>query len=188
MNRLTWAGVVLGCLGVVAVPAVSQEIVHAITGTVVKVNPAAHVFVIVPDDGSDGVYKLPVKAVNMDFNRDVKAETVPAAGFTKTGVPVLLYFIGFDNDKTAVAVQELGAEALDKVVGPVVKYNKHEVMIAVSKGKPQTFAIDSKTVAEIDTGVAPGDKVSPQKGTQVRVVAAKGNGEETALFVRSLGN
>ncbi len=167
-----------------------QEVVHAMTGKVVSVDPKAKMFVMTPDDGSSGQFRLPAKEVPLDFDRNVKARTVPAATFSKTGTQVLLYYIGFGDDKTAVAVQDLGSGSLVKVVGAVVKYDKHahELTIKTDKGVQEKFAFDGNTVAEGSEGAQEGEKFHPDGGMQVRVVAAawSGKGEPTALFVRSL--
>jgi len=169
-------------------PAISQEIVHALTGTVVKVDAKAHVFVVKTDDGSDGVFRLSaMPAGSVDFKKTVAADTVPAASDAKTGTEVVVYFTGYDNDRTAIAVQELGTAPLDKVIGTIVKYNKHGVTIMNDKGVEQNFAIDPKTVTDTNSGVVAGEKANPHKGMQVKVVASTTNGVETALFVRSLG-
>lgn len=167
----------------------AQEVVHALTGMVTAVDPTAKTLTIRTDDGTEGVFKMPVKADgSLDFDKSVKAGTVPAASFTKTKTQVLVYYVGLDTERTAVAVQDLGSAPLVTDVGSVVKYSKHDHMLTVkdAKGAEQTFMIGPKTVAETSDGAVEGEKSTPNKGVQVRVVASAANGVNTALFVRSL--
>jgi hypothetical protein len=50
-------------------------------------------------------------------------------------------------------------------------------------GGEETYHIDAKTVADTDTGVVTNYKFDFNKGVQVRVVARKANGSETALLI-----
>jgi hypothetical protein len=179
----------LGCfLTVASASACAQEVVHALAGKVVAVNTKASTFLLAPDDGTDGQFRLPSAShTPIDFDKTVRGETTPAATFGKTGSEVVLFYDGYGNERTALAVHDLGTGPLDKSAGTVAKFNKHERLLTIKTdaGTTTSFHIDDKTVAETSDGVEVGEKFSPEKGRQIRVVAAKSSGVETALFVRS---
>jgi hypothetical protein len=163
-------------------------VVHALAGKVISVDAKSSTFVLSPDAGTDGRFQLsPTSHKPIDFDKAVKAETTPAVSYTKSGSEVVLFYDGYGNARTALAVQDLGSGPLDRSVGTVAKFNRHEHLLTIrtDAGATASFHIDDKTVAETSDGVEPGDKFSPEKGRQIRVVAAKSNGVETALFVRS---
>ncbi len=111
-------------LGLVAVPlAAAQEVVHALSGTVEKIDSAAKTLLLKTNDGSEGVFQLPSAGVNMEFDREVKARTTPAATFTKTGTEIILYFCGNGDVRTAVAIQDLGSTQLVNTAGTVSKFD-----------------------------------------------------------------
>jgi hypothetical protein len=181
--------VVLLSLGLASYQAKAQEIVHALTGMLTSVNPKTSTLHVATDDGSDGLFKIFTdKGTQLSFQKNVKAESVPAAGFTKTKTQVLVFYIGDDAERTAVALEDLGAGPFVKTVGTVVKLDRHAHILTVkdSTGVEQTFHIDAKTVGEATNGVLEGEKFDADKGAKVRVIASTENGAETALFIRAL--
>ena len=165
----------------------AQEIVHALSGTVVTVDPGAKMIQLKTDDGSEGLFKLPANPdMPLQFNAGVRAMTVPAAQFTKTNTAVLLYFIGDGDVRTAVAVQDLGSGPLLKTGGVVTKMDKHDhqLLLKTDAGKSATLAITPKTVAETPDGVMEAERFDPKKGDNLTAVATGPAGSATALFVR----
>lgn len=174
-------------LGLVTVPlAAAQEVVHALSGTVEKIDPAAKTLLLKTTDGSEGLFQLPLPGVNMEFDREVKERTTPAAAFTKTGTEIILYFYGNGDVRTAVAVQDLGSTKLVNTAGTVSKFDKHHHThtLKTTAGASQTFAVDPKSVADTSNGVIDGQKFEPSKGDDLRVVASSTNGAGNALFLR----
>ena len=173
------------CLGHTAV---AQEVVHALSGTVEKVDPQARTILLKTNDGSEGLFSYPSQkgATEMSFDRDVQDRTTPVASFTKLNEQVVVYYYGNGDQRTAVAVQDLGPGPFTIVQGTVSKFNKHAHQISVkdASGKESTFSIDPKAMADSMTGALPGDRLSPSKGDNVRVIATKASGASTALFIR----
>ena len=166
----------------------AQEVVHALSGTVTKVDPQGRTIQVTTNDGSNGTFNFPPKASNVeiDFDRNVKDRTTPVSTFNKPKEEVVLYFYGGNSVRTAVAVQDLGPGPFVTVEGTVTNFNKHQHQISVkdSAGKEQTFDIDAKAMADTPNGAVPADKCSPSKGDNVRVIATKANGGTKALFIR----
>jgi hypothetical protein len=174
-------------ISLAALAANAQEVVHALAGTVTSVNPTQQTITVKTDDGSAGLFKDLMKSnVPVEFDRNVRAASVPASTFTRKGAPVIVYYFGDGDVRTAVALQDLGAGPLQKISGSVSKFNKHEHLLTIkdATGTSESFHIDAKTVAETPWGAVEGQKFDPAKGDRVRVTAVLANGAEDALFIR----
>ena len=166
--------------------AAAQEIVHALSGTVEKIDPAAKTLLLKTNDGSEGLFQLPTGAGNMEFDHEVKARTTPAVTFTETGTEVILYFYGNGDVRTAVAVQNLGNTHLLNTEGTVTRFDKHRraLTIRTTAGAVQNFQVDPKAVADTSAGVVDGQRFEPVRGDNLRIVASSTNGAGNALFLR----
>lgn len=167
----------------------AQQVVHALSGTVSAINPTAKTIVINTNDGSNGLFKdLTQSNVSLLFDKEIRSHATAAGTFDDKGAQVIVYYYGggygADSDRTAVALQDLGAKPLEKCTGTVVHFNKHALTIKNDSGVEETFQIGSAAIAETDVGAASADKFDPRKGDQVRVIAAADNGQKTLLFVR----
>ncbi len=166
----------------------AQEIVHALSGTVQKVDTQSKTLQVGTNDGSEGTFSFPPSAskAQVEFDRDVQGRTAPVATFTKLNENVVVYYYGNGNVRTAVGIQDLGPGPFDIVDGTVSKFDKHHQQITVkdSSGKAHDFAIDPKAMADSTTGAVPANRFSPSKGDNVRVIATKTTGAEKALFIR----
>jgi hypothetical protein len=170
-----------------AAPAMAQEIVHAVSGTVVSVDPAAKTITLNTNDGSDGVFAINSNPhVQLDFDESVRREAIPAASFNKPKDQVVVFFYGNNTVRNVVGIDDLGAGPLVTTTGTVVKFNKHDHVLTLKdgNGKDADFQIGPKAVADTTNGVVPGEKFDPQKGDNLRVIATGGSGNETALFLR----
>ena len=173
------------CLLVAGSTAAAQEVVHALTGTVVNVNPQSKSMVVNTDDGSSGQFALADPNSRLDFNRAVKDEVKPAANFDKTNEQVIVLYYGDSTVRTAVGVQDLGAGPFVKTQGTVVKTNKHDHTITLKDGSGKTVTIHMapNSLADTTDGVMPGERFEPSKGDTVNVVATNQNGVEQGLFL-----
>jgi len=179
----------MGALSFTTITASAQQTVHALTGKVTGIYPASNMIRVVTDDGSQGLFDIMTqKNTLIDFEKNVKAMTVPADSFTKADCDAVVFFIGDGSDRKTVAVEDLGAAPLVKTIGTVVKLDKHAHMLTIkdSSGQEQTFFIDAKTIADSFSGVVLGQKFDPDKGQKVHVTASTQNGVTTALFIRAL--
>ena len=180
MTRVLRLSVVLSLS--VATMASAQMAVHVVAGVVKSVAPAR--VSVATDNGSamDEFKVTAAAAPSLNFPGDLRADTLPAAGFQKVGDSVLLYYYGFANDSTAVAVRDLGASAYTRAEGTVTAFDKHARTLTVKDdgGKETALVLDPGVVIDTDTGVASGKKFSPHKGDRVRVVY---DGESPAKVV-----
>jgi hypothetical protein len=167
----------------------AQEVVHALSGTVSAIHPGTKTIFIKTNDGSDGLFKdLTQSNVSLLFDKEIRSRTTPADAFKDQGAQVIVYYIGGGfgafADRTAVALQSLGAGPIEKSTGTVVSSRKHVLTIKTDSGTQETFQIGDSAVAETATGVMNADKFDPEKGDQVRVIADTENGRKNLLFVR----
>jgi hypothetical protein len=178
----------VGLLSFASLAANAQEVVHALAGIVTVINPTDKTININTDDGSEGLFKdLPNPGISLDFEKNIRADSTPPDAFTKKGAHVIVYYFGDGDERTAVALQDLGSGPLKKVSGEVYKFDKRQHLLTIkdTAGANESFRIDPKTVAETAFGVVEGDRFAPEKGAQVRVTATLANGGPEALFIRT---
>ena len=73
----------------------AQEVVHALAGTVSSIDAAAKTLTVKTDDGSEGLFRAETDSkTSLEFSKDVRAETTPAAKFTRSGAEVIVYYFG----------------------------------------------------------------------------------------------
>ncbi len=184
-SRVCW---LVGFFSLAAFVANAQEVVHALTGTVTYINPTNKTIIINTDDGSEPLFKaMTASNASLDFAKDLRADSTPADTFTKKGAHVIVYYFGDGDERTAVAVQDLGGGPLKKISGTVSKFNKHEHMLTITdaSGVSESFRIAPNAVAETALGAVEGERFDPGKGDQVRVTTTLANGSPEALFIRT---
>ena len=185
LKALVSTCIVAGCFAVISIPAASQEIIHALTGTVSEIDTAAKTITVLQDNGMKGDFQLMSNPkTRVSFDKKVQAESTAATSFDKQGAYVIVFYYGNDSDRTVVALKSLGKGPFAQTNGTVSKFDghTHEITIADESGKSQTFKVDPATVAEGTFGVTEGMKFHADKGDHVRIVSSN----DTALFVRDL--
>lgn len=176
-----------GCLGVLAVAAPAQQVVHALTGTVSSIDNLSKTLIVFQDNGAQGEFKdMTNEKSHLAFDKKIAIETTPADDFKKKGAYVIIFYYGDSDDRTAVALKNLGAGPFTSAEGTLVKFDGkgHSISVKDNAGAVQTFKITDQTVAEGYMGVVEGVKFPAQKGDQVRIVASSESGTQTALFMR----
>ena len=188
LRALSQACWLVGLFSLSAFAANAQQVVHALAGTVTNINPTNKTIIINTDDGSEGLFKdMTVSNGSLDFAKDLRADSTPADAFSKKGTHVIVYYCGDGDERTAIALQDLGGGPLQKISGSVTKFNRHQHLLTIkdSAGVSESFHIDPKTVAETAVGAVEGERFDPEKGDQVRVTATLAAGSPEALFIRT---
>jgi hypothetical protein len=165
-----------------------QMVVHAVSGTVKAINPASKSVDVDIEDGSKGHFKTSTKSsVAISFDNDLRGDAVDASDFHDVGSFAVIYYYGFDSNRTAVAIKALGKGPFEKTSGKVVDFNKHDRLLTVRKstGGNETFRLSDKAVVDAGRGIQSGQKYNPNKGYSVRVTSTQSNGENVAVFVWS---
>ena len=174
------------CFGSIAIPATAQQVVHALTGTVSSINSANKTISVFQDNGTQGEFSDGTSAkAHLSIDKKVALDTTAAEIFKKAGAYVVVLYYGGDQDRTAVALKNLGAGPFTSITGSVVKFDsKHAIQVADSSGATQSYKLIQDTIGEGYMGAVDGFKFQAQKGDKVRIVASKDDSGFTALFVR----
>ncbi|HEY4011289.1 MAG TPA: hypothetical protein VGM11_14135 [Acidobacteriaceae bacterium] len=164
----------------------AQMMVHAVTGVVKSINSPSTMEVAV-EGGTTSEFNLSNKNVSLDFDNNLRADSVDASKFNHVGDFVVVYYYGFDSDQTAVAVKDLGAGPYKKVDGTVVNFDKHDRTMTIkdSAGKTEQIALSDHLVVDSGLKVQSGRTYDPEKGAQVRVTYTTAGAKNTAVFLRS---
>ena len=180
--------ILAACFFFVAVAATAQEVVHALTGTVVSINAPNKTITVFTDSHSESIFRdMTNPKTPMDFDKDIRAISTSVDSFNKKGAYVIVFFYGGGDVRTAVALRALGAGPFSKDTGTLVKINgRNSISVADGLGAITSFKLTSDTVAETEYGAVIGSRYQPHKGDQIRVTASVVNGDETALFINSL--
>jgi hypothetical protein len=189
LRTLVCACVFSVCLGTFSVPAMAQEVVHALTGTVSSLNPAARTITLFQDNGSQGVFNdIGSSKTRYSLDKKIAARTTAVGGFNKNGAYVIVFYFGNEDARTAVALKNLGTGPFTSAVGMVANFEAraHTISVTDASGAVQTFRISADTIAEGSLGVEEGLKFQVQKGDRVRVVGTTVDGTLTALFLSAL--
>jgi len=183
------------CFVVVAIvcgsaAAEAQWVVHALGGTVESMQPARKTMYVITDDGSSGDFQFPqTPNVNVNFDKDIRSETMTTDKFNGQGHHVVLFYFGDDRVRTAFAVQDLGTGPFVKVTGTVVSFNKHDhsITMLTKEGSQQEFLVSNKTVVDTPDGVTLGRKFKADKGDHLRLLAETVNGQQQVMLIRTSG-
>ncbi len=189
LRRVCSACLLAGCLASISVAATAQEVVHALTGTVKSIDGLSKTVTIFTDSGSQSDFKdLTNSKIPIAFEKKIRADATPVDTFKKVGTYVIVFYFGDSDQRTAVALRNLGTGPFTSSTGTVVKFEfkAHSITVRDNSGQVQTFKITPDTVAETFSGVVDGFKFQAQKGEQVRVVGATADGSATALFVNEM--
>ncbi len=180
---------VAACFFFASLSLTAQEVVHAVAGVVISIDPSAKTITVKTDDGSEGIFKEMIdRNIAVDFNPKFRADATPADEFNTSGVRVIVYYFGNGDVRTAVALRSLGAGPITVIKGAVVTFEKgkHSFSIINSSGVVESFTITSNTVIEGSLGAQEGSSFRPANGDQVRVTAATTDGINVALFINTM--
>lgn len=163
----------------------AQMVVHAITGKVQAINTASKTLDVAAKDGSTDEFTLASKRVQLDFNNDLRSDSVDPDKFQHIGNFAVVYYYGYDPNRTAVAVKDLGSGTFQKANGTVVSFDKKDRVMKVkdSAGKVDSFKLSDHLIVDNGMGVDSGRKYEPHKGTQVRVTYLASGDQNPAVFV-----
>lgn len=189
-RRILKLSILAVCFSFVSFAATAQQVIHAMGGTVRFIDKISKTITIDSDEGSTIIFAD-------QTNSKTFAESGKMIGISSTAVDsskqerafAIVYYVGDNEDRKAVALRSLGPGPFTKVSGTVVKVENKEHWFSVKDDAGTaagSFKIESDTVAETGFGAVEGYKYQPKKGDHVRVVANPVNGIATALFINSM--
>lgn len=188
MERKLRQVLVVTALATFCASAGAQMVVHAVSGMVKAINANSNTMDVVVDNGETSQFKLPSNAkVSLDFDNALRLDSIEANKFEHIGDFVVVYYYGYDNDKTAVAVKDLGIGPFQKDEGTVVAYDKHDRTMTVKdgEGKSATYALNEHLVVDRGISVDSGRGFSPHKGDYVVVTYATSGDKNSAVFIHT---
>ncbi|CAN5707649.1 hypothetical protein BH10ACI4_BH10ACI4_23130 [soil metagenome] len=177
-----------GAIALASQSASGQMVVHAVSGTVKAINPASKSLDVQIEDGATGHFKTSSKSsVALSLDNDLRGDAVDATDFHEPDSFVVVYYYGFGDNRTAVAIKDLGKGPFQKFEGTVLSFDKHQHVLSVKTKKSGIvkFRLSEKIVVDTGISLQSGQKYNPRKGYTVRVTATESNGEHVAVFVRS---
>jgi hypothetical protein len=175
-----------GCFLLASFAATAQDVIHALIGTISSVDSSAKTIAVKIDDSSEINLKDMVNPRRkILFDKSIRTDAAAAGDFKKTGERVIVYYFGFGDLRSIVALRSLGPGPFTKSAGTVVSFNKKERSLSITdqSGKLQLFGITSDSVADTEIGAVGGSDFRPGKGDPVQVTSAVVNGNRTALFI-----
>jgi hypothetical protein len=186
MKRLFAVCLAAACLPLANPAAVAQSMVHALSGKVIAVYPKVKMTEVATDDGSSGNFQWIAKSAGpILFAKNVSEDTTAVDKFESKGDHVIVFYVGDVDNRTAVAVRDLGSAPVKIVSGTVLKCNRHDKMLTIqnSSGAEVSFRLDPKTVGDTENGVQEDFHFDFSKGQPVRVTAVQATDGNTALLI-----
>jgi hypothetical protein len=178
-----------GCFLLASFTATAQEVIHALVGTISSVDSTAKIIAVTFDDGSEGHFKNMLDSHHkIVFDKSARTDAAAAADFKKTGEHVIVYYFGFGDLRTVIALRSLGPGPFTSSTGTVVSFSRKERSLSITdqSGQAESFEVAPDAVVNTDMGVAAGLDFRPAKGDSVRVTAAEVNGTSTTVFINTL--
>lgn len=190
MLKALWRGCVFaGCLGSLAIGAHAQAVVHALTGTVSGSDDLSKTLMVFQDNGSESQFKdMTSGKTRVVIDKKIGLDSASLEANKKKGTYVIVFYYGDNDDRTVVALKNLGAGPFTSAEGTVTKFEgkQHTITLLGKEGAEQTFKISENTVADGYMGAVDGYKFQASKGDHVRVVGTTENGAVMALFMREM--
>lgn len=178
----------LRCLLIVtilALPAMALE--HATEGVVTRVDSAAKKIAVKTADGAEEIFKFTGKtAVHAAKGAKTGAVDTYLAG--KEGTHVVVHYTEEAGEKTAVAVDDFGKDAVKVGKGTVTGLDKagHTVTVKTEEGTEETFHLAKDATVDTEHGVVKGTEYTAKKGEKVTVHYSEEAGKKVVHLIKHL--
>lgn len=188
MKNYVRSFVLVGSLLAIAFSAAAQENVHALIGTVSAINPVNKTITVFQDGSKITFNVMAAGKPRISFKKEIADSSIPANKFQKQGAYEVVFYYGTDQNRTAVALKDLGKGPFSSTGGKVSGWDKHTHRFVVSgpDGIKHSFSVEPATVIETYEGAVDGSEFHAESGDQVRVISTMRNGSPTALFVTTM--
>lgn len=166
----------------------AQMAVHAVSGMVKAVNPDSKTMDVLVDTGETSHFKLSTNTkATLGLEKALQSDAIDASKFQSVGNFVVVYYYGFDYDRTAVAVKDLGTGPFEKVQGTVMGFDKHTRTLTMTDdgGKSHVFELSEHLIVDSGLSVASGRGYDPHKGDFIVVTYAQEGDKNSAVFIHS---
>jgi hypothetical protein len=166
-----------------SLPLIGQDVVHAVDGTVKKVDSATKTVVVETKDGTEHTFHY-AGDVTVDGAKDTAKGTVDAAHGVTEGTKVAVHYTVDGGKETAHEIDKIGDDGLKETDGTVSHIDRGAKTIAVktADGTEQTFRLTDHAAKDTGKGIAEG----ADKSAKVTVYYTEKAGVKTAHFVKSI--
>ncbi len=161
----------------------AQDLVHAVDGTVKKLDSGTKTVVVETKDGTEHTFHY-ASDVTIDGASDTKKGAVDAAHGVTEGSKVAVHYTVEGGKETAHEVDKIGDDGLKTTDGTVSHIDRGAKTIAVktSDGTEETFHLTDRAAKDTGKDVAEGT----DKTAKVTVYYTEKAGVKTAHFVKSV--
>jgi hypothetical protein len=161
----------------------AQDVVHAVEGTVKKVDAGTKTLVVDGKDGTEHTFHY-ASDVTVDGAKDAKKGTLDAAHGVGEGSKVAVHYTVVGGKETAHEVDRIGDDGLKATDGTVSHVDRGAKTIAVktADGTEQTFHMTDRAAKDTGKDIAEG----ADKSAKVTVYYTEKAGVKTAHFVKSI--
>lgn len=176
-------------LGLCAAGLRAQHVVHAVTGSVTKIDAGAKTIAVKTADGSEEVFKYTDKTMVRGAKATeeaVKTGAVDSYMAGKEGTHVIVRYLGKGDDKTAVGIKDLGKDTLKVSKGTVTSMDQagRTVGIKSEDGAEATYRLSKDAVVDTEHGVVDGAKFTAKEGDHVVVHYSEEAGAKIVHFLK----
>jgi hypothetical protein len=181
--------ILAGCFSLASVAATAQEVVHALTGSVVSIDSSAMAITVFTDKHTQVLFKdMTNSHAPAGFDKTIRIDPAATDTSKKVGAYVIVFYFGGGDIQSVVALRSLGSGPFTQGSGTVVKFDakEHSISVKDDSGAVASYKITSDTVAETGFGAVGGLKFHAEKGDQVRITASTVDGTATALFISAM--
>ena len=161
----------------------AQDVVHAVDGTVKKVDAGTKTVVVATKDGTEHTFHY-ASDVTVHGAKDTEKGAVDAAHGVTEGSKVAVHYTVDGGKETAHEIDKIGDDGLKTTDGTVDHIDRGTKIIAVktADGTEQTFRMTDRAAKDTGKDVAAGT----DKGAKVTVYYTEKAGVKTAHFVKSI--
>jgi hypothetical protein len=161
----------------------AQDVVHAVEGTVKKVDAGTKTVVVDAKDGTEHTFHY-ASDVTVHGAKDTKKGAVDAAHGVEEGSKVAVHYTVEGGKETAHEIDKIGDDGLKATDGTVTHIDRGTKTIAVktADGTEQTFHMTDRAAKDTGKDIAEG----ADKSAKVTVYYTEKAGVKTAHFVKSI--
>jgi hypothetical protein len=180
MNRLTSGAVVLALL---AAPAVAEDVVTAVHGTISEIDARAKTMVIKAADGTAQTMRVTEKTAVHGVEAAGRAtDTVAKDSYRglRTGTEVVAHYTARGTEKTLEEVDNVGRDGLKAVGGTVKELDRgaKKLVVTAADGTEHTFTLTDHAAVAAGKDMEKG----AVKSTKVTVYYTETAGKQVAHF------
>jgi len=157
-------------VGVAQLAIAEEDVVHAVSGAVTKIDSAAKTVAIKTADGTEHVFKVSEKATSSGI---------------KEGSHVVVHYTEKGGEKTAVAFKDLGKGTVKVSDGTVTHVDSaaRTITVKTEKGGEDTFHVAKDASVDTEHGVVKGSEYTAKEGEKVTVHYTETAGKKIAHFI-----